>query len=121
MLFVTFDIYCAERAHRAEVFAGSAAYAALGVNHRDARRSIVARLRWHHLYCAYRAVAGTVATLHAIGERHAILFHPHRMTYVNSRFFGRGYLDNRPGGTHLGAAGALGAAVAALIGHFGLH
>ena len=66
-------------------------------------------------------MAGTVATLHAIGERNAILLHPHRMTYVDSRFFGGGYLDNRPGGTHLGAAGALGAAIAALIGHFGLH
>ena len=110
-----FDIDSAEGASRTEVLAGTAAYAALGVNHRDARRSIVARLRWHHLYCAYRAVAGTVATLHAIGERHAILFHPHSMTYVNSRFFGGGYLDNRPGGTHLRAAFGLGAVLSALL------
>lgn len=66
-------------------------------------------------------MAGAVAAAHAVGQGYAVGFHPNGMPYLYARLLGYGDGADGAGGAHLGAACALGAAIAALIRHLGLH
>ena len=101
MLFVTFDIYGAERAHRAEVFAGSAAYAALGVDHRNVRRIGIVRVQMHHTYGSHRAMACAVAAFHALADRKAEVPEPYRVPHLNRALLLYRYAADRAGRAYL--------------------
>ena len=78
MLFVTFDIQCAERSCGAKVFAGTTTNASLGVDARNG--SAVASFGGYHLYCTHRAVTLAVVALDTSGVCYAVLFYPHGMS-----------------------------------------
>lgn len=63
----------------------------------------------------------TVSALHAIGQRNAVLLHPHRMTDLYGRLVRRRNLQNGSRRTHLRTLHTLGSAVPPLVGDFGLH
>ena len=66
-------------------------------------------------------MAGTVATIYAIGQRNTVLFYPYGVTDACGRFFGNGYRTDGSCGTDFAASGTFRTAIATLIGHFGLH
>ena len=116
-----FHVDSAERARRAEVFACAAADAPFGVDGGYLPGVRIVRVRCHHLYCADRAVAGTVAALHIVGDADAILLYPYGVAYLDSRFVRFGDRVDSTCRAHFRALGALGAAIPAFVGHFRLH
>lgn len=110
-----------ERTCRTKVFAGTAANATLGIDGRYLRRIGIINIREHHLYSAGRTVAGTVATIHTIRQWYTILLYPHSMTYLDGRFIS--HRDGLYGAcrTNFGTLHTFRTAIAALVGHLGLH
>ena len=106
-----------DRACRAEVLAGAAADAALLVHHRTA---IAGFLVFHQADGAGGAVAGAVAALHAFLHHAESGIHAGRAHMVLRLLLLGDSLDG-PGRAEFRAAGAFRAAVAALVGHLGLH
>ena len=80
---MTFNIYCAERTRRTQVFARTATYAAFLVHHRNFNRSLIVGIGSYHCYCAGGTMARTVAAFHSVCERYAIFLNPHGMTYLS--------------------------------------
>ncbi len=89
MFFIALDVYGAERAGGAQVFARAAAYAAGGVDNGYFGRVGILRVGRHHQYGSGRAVACAVAAFHAVGERHAVVGHPYGVSYLYSGFSSR--------------------------------
>ncbi len=64
---------------------------------------------------------GTVAALHAIGQRHTILLDPYGVTNLRGGFLRCGYRAYSSGRTDFAALRTFRSAVATLITHFWLH
>lgn len=79
MYRVSFHINRAERACRTKVLAGSAADAPFGIHNGDSDRVHIFTVGRDHQYRTRRAMTGTVAALHSIGQRNAILPDPYGM------------------------------------------
>ena len=77
---MTFHVNCAQRAGRAKILAGSAAYATFGVHGRD---KFAAFLKRDHTYSSDRTVAGTVAAIDTIPHHHAVLGDGHSVSYLD--------------------------------------
>ena len=107
----------ADRARRAEVLAGAAADALLLVHDGPA---VSGRIVLDEHDSAGRAVAGAVAAFHAFLDHAEFRIHAGRAHMVLRLLF-LGDLPDGAGRAKFGAAGALRAAVAALVGHLGLH
>ena len=121
MTFMSFYIDCTERTCRTEVFARAASDATFNVHHRNLRRIRLLRIRGHHRDGSRRAMAGTVAAIYPIGERHTVLFYPHGMTNLNSRLICRSDFQYRTCRTDLRTFGAFRPAIAPFIRGLGLH
>ena len=115
---VSFHIDSREWPRWTDVFAVSASDAFLGVDSRHFMRSIS---RFYHDDSAGRAVTLAVAATDAIAQHHAVVFDPHSMAYLNSRFIFRLVEPNSASGTHIGASMAGGRAVTEVERHLGLH
>ena len=110
-----------ERSGRAQVFTRAATDTPLGIDDRNLDGVRVTAVRGNHQYGSRRAMAGTVATIYAIGQRNTVLFYPYGVTDARGRFFGNGYRTDGSCGTDFAASGTFRTAIATLIGHFGLH
>ena len=120
MCFIAFYINCAERAGRAEVLAGTAADAAVLVHSRHFHRAV-----WtfvvHHLDGSRRAVAFAVAAADAIGQHHAVFFHPDGVADMDAcLFFSCDGFDGSSR-THLAASRTFRTTIAAFKRHDRLH
>ena len=82
-----FDIYCAERSGRAQVFACSAADAPLLIDGRYSQGIRIARLKRHHSYGSGRTVTRTVAAFLSVRYRDTVFPYPYSMPYTDGRFF----------------------------------
>ena len=121
MTLVTLHVDCTEGACGTQVFASTTSDATLGIDHRYAERTLVLRIRGHHLNGPYRTVARTVSARASVGQRYTVLLHPHRMANLCRRLVLA--CDGAYGtcGAHLRALRTLGAAIAMLVVHFWLH
>ena len=120
MHLIPFYVYRAERSGRAEVLAGTAAYAFVLVHGRHlhcAVRAIVV----NHLDSSCRAVTCAVAAADAVGQHHAIVLDPYGMPHMDICLLLTGNGLYGTGRADLAAAGAFGTAIAALKRHRGLH
>ena len=120
MHFITFNINRAERSGGAEVLAGAAADAFVFVHGRHLHRS-VRTFVVYHLDGSRRAMAGTVAAAHAVGEHYAIVFNPYGMTHMDAGLFLTCDGLDGTSGTDLAATRTFRATIAALKRHRGLH
>ena len=118
---MSFHIDGTERSGRAQVFTCAATDTPFGIDDRNLDGTRVIAVRGNHQYGSRRAMAGTVATIHAIGQRNTVLFYPYGVTDARGRFFGNGYRPDGSCGTDFAASGTFRTAIAALVGHFGLH
>ena len=116
--FVALYIDGTERAGGTEVLAGTAADTPLGI---DRRHGVCTAVDMYHSDRPRRAMAGTVAALDTVGKRHTVLAHPYGMPYLRGGLVLACDGTDSACGAYLAATGALGAAVAALVGHHGLH
>ena len=121
MYFVSFDNDGREGTRRTDILTGAAADASLFVDGRHHGRLLVVLVEHHHLDGSRRTVAGTVATLHAVGQRHAILLNPHGVTDMNSTLLGFVERHDGTGRTNLRTARTLRTTIATLVGHDGQH
>lgn len=117
---VSFHVNGAEGTGWAEVFAGSTPDAFALVDGRN-HDGLAVMLVFHHLDGSSGAVACAVATADAIGENHAVVFHPYGVTYMDGGLLFLGDGSDGSGRTHLAATGALRTAIAALKRKGGLH
>lgn len=121
MHFIPFHVNRAERTCRTKVLASPATDATLHIDSRDLRRIGIACIRRYHLNGSRRAMPGTVAAFHTIGQRHAVLPYPYGMTYLRGGFIRYGYRAYRSGWAYFAAFRTLRSAVTTLITHFRLH
>lgn len=121
MIFMSLDVNCTEGARRAEILTSPASDTALVVDNGDFRRLGIIGIRRHHSDGPDRASTCAIATLHTVGQRYAVVLDPHGVTNLDRRFIGTRDFSYRACGTDLRTACALRAAVAALVGRFGLH
>ena len=84
---VSFDIDCRKRPCRTQILTCTATDTALFVHRRHKGRRHVGLVKGHHFNSAHGAMACTIAALYAVGHGHTVLFHPHGMAYMHSRFF----------------------------------
>ena len=103
------------------IFTGTTTNATALVDGRYRGRKVVFFIRRHHHDSTCRAVTGAVATLHTVGDGHAVLLDPYRMTYLNTGFHVT--VDGFDGtcGTYIGAMRALWTTISAFVAHHGLH
>ena len=80
MSFMSFHIDGTERTCRTQIFACAAPDAPFGIHNGDSDRVHIVTVGRNHQYCARRAMTGTVAALHTVGQRNAILPDPYGMT-----------------------------------------
>jgi hypothetical protein len=115
MYLMTFHINGTERTCGAKILTGSAADATLIVDNRYFGRIRVIFVRWHHLYRSDRAMTGTVATFHTVGQWHAVFLYPYGMTYLYRRFVSSCDFDYGSGRTYFRASRTLRAAIASFV------
>ena len=118
---MSFHIDGTERSGRAQVFTCAATDTPFGIDDRNLDGARVIAVRGNHQYGSRRAMAGTVTTIHAIGQRNTVLFYPYGVTDACGRFFGNGYRPDGSCGTDFAASGTFRTAIAAFVGHLGLH
>ena len=118
---MTFYIYGAKRPGRAEVLAGSAAYAPLGINRRNPRGIFPGRVGFNHRDSPNGTVSGAIPALHPVSKRQAIFSNPHRVAYLYGGFLLFSDSLNSSRRAHFGAFGALRSAVTILVRGFRLH
>ena len=121
MYFMSLNVDSGERTSGTNILAGTAAYTGFLVDDRHHGRLLVILVEHHHLNGSCWAVAGTVATLHAVGDRHTVLLDPHGMAYLDRRLLGLVYLDDGSCGTDFRTTCTLRTAVTALIRHHRQH
>ena len=80
MHLVSFYIDSRERTCGTQIFAGATAYAACIIDSRNVGRCLVVGVAGHHLNGTNRTMAGTVATLHTVGQWYTVLLDPYGMT-----------------------------------------
>ena len=115
MLFVPLDINSTERTRRAQVLAGSAAYATLDIDRRNLRCiGIVAVIRYHG-YRSCRTVAGAISAIDSLRNGQAVAFNPNGMTDLYRRLLGTRDLAYGSRWTHLRTLGTLRTAISAFV------
>ena len=82
MAFMPLDIDGTERTCRTKVLAGTATDATLYIDNRNLRRLVIFGIGKHHRDGTGRTMAGTIATLYPIRQRHAVLLDPYGMAYL---------------------------------------
>ena len=118
---MSFYIDGAKRPGRAEVLAGSAAYAPLGINLRNPWGIFPGRVGFNHRDSPDRTVSGAIPALHPVSKWQAIFLNPHQVAYLYGGFLLLGYLLNGPAWTYFGADSTFWPAVALLVGRLRLH
>ena len=118
---MSFHIDGTERTGRTQILTCTATDTPFGIDDRNLDGTRVIAVRGNHQYGSRWAMAGTVTTIHAIGQRNAVLFYPYGVTDARGRFFGNGYRPDSSCGTDFAASGTFRTAIAAFVGHFGLH
>ena len=121
MSLAAIDIDGTEGARGAEVLAGSATYAAVGIDRRHQDRLVGILIAWHHKYGAGRTMAGAVAALHTTAVSHTVVGHDDGKADMDGRFLLFGDMVDGSGGAYLATTCTLGAAEATLERHLGLH
>lgn len=116
MMLVSLYIYCTEGSCRTEVFAGSTAYAELGVYYGSLCRVSLFGVDGNHRNSTGRAVVGAVVTLDTLFGYKAVLRNPYGTSHLNCTLLGRGYKLNCSGRADLRAACTLGSTVTPLEG-----
>ena len=104
-----------------DILTGATADTDVLVDSRHHGRLVIIRIRRHHLNGSRRTVARTVAALHTIRQRHAVLLDPHGMANLNRRLLNIIERFDSTRRTDIGAARTLWTAIAALVRHRGLH
>ena len=82
MSFVSFNIYCRERSHRAEVFACSATYASCLVDGWHLWRLGVVRVYGNHLYRFHRTMLGAIVTFCLALCRQTVFLYHYGVSYL---------------------------------------
>lgn len=118
---VALDVDGALGARGAQEFAGSAADAAFRVDHGDLQGAGITGIPGDHADGAGGAMAGAVVAVDLIAVDDAQRRVQDRVPDLDGGFFCGGDVMDGAGGANVRAAGALGAAVAALEGHLRLH
>ena len=80
MHLMAFDKDGWERTGRTQILTSATTDTPALVDSGNEGRLVVFLIQLHHLYRTYRTMAGTVATLHAISNRYAVLLDPNSMT-----------------------------------------
>ena len=119
--YVSFDIDCAERSCRAEVFALAAAYTAFFIHRRHLHRATVRGCMIDHLNCIRRTLACTYAARLTLSNRDTVVGYPHRMPDADSCLVLNSDRSYSLRWAHLGAKRTFRTAVAALERHLRLH
>lgn len=109
------DIYGTERPRRAKVLTSPAADAPLSVDDRDFDGVGVIGIGRDHKDGPRRAMTGAIAARNAVGEGDAIVLNPDGVANAGGRLVLLRDGADGAGGAYLGAAGALGTAIAALV------
>ena len=118
-MFASFHIYGGERPGRAEVLASSASDAVILIDGRNLRRFLIIWVAGNHLDGSSRTMSGTVTAFNTIGQRQAVLFHPHGMSDLGRNLVGNIYGFDGARRTHFRATRAFRAAIATFIRHRG--
>ena len=118
---MSFHIDGTERSGRTQILTCAATDTPFGIDDRNLDEARVIAVRGNHQYGSRWAMAGTVTTIHAIGQRNTVLFYPYGVTDACGRFFGNGYRPDGSCGTDFAASGTFRTAIAAFVGHLGLH
>ena len=119
--FVAFDVDGAERAGRAEVFAGAAADALFFVYDRDQRRILVGRILSDHYYCPGRAMTGAVPAGYTVRIHDTILIYHDCVACLDRGFFLDGHGRYGIRRADIGTFRAFRPAPASFERHFRLH
>lgn len=83
MVFVTFNIYCTERACRTEILTCTAAYTTFGVDNGNPHRFAILGVGMNQTDSAYGTVTGAVATFNTVGQRNTVLLNPACVTNLD--------------------------------------
>ena len=102
---MSFHIDGTERSGRTQILTCTATDTPFGIDDRNLDRARVTAVRGNHQYGSRWAMAGTVATIYAIGQRNTVLFYPYGVTDARGRFFGNGYRPDGSCGTDFAASG----------------
>ena len=119
--YVSFDIDCAERSCRAEVFALAAAYTAFVVNSRHLYGTSVGSSIIHHLNSLCRAMACTSTAVVAFVHRDTVGCYPHSVTDMYGCLVLNGNGSDGISRANVRAGCTLRSAESPLEGQFGLH
>ena len=105
----------AERTGRAKILTSSATDTFFYIHYRNLWRILIIGVGRHHLNSSRRAMAGTVATLHAIRQWYAVFFYPNSVADLSGGFICRSNRMNGACRTDFRTFGALRAAISALV------
>ena len=121
MLFDALDKDGTERTCMTNIFAGSAAQAAFGINHGYARCISVGIFFSYHLYCSVGAVTFAVVACYPVFVCYAVVGYPYGCAYLCRAFLFGSDGFYRAVGTYVGTGCACLTAKATFERHFGLH
>ena len=121
MYLVTLHMDGRQRAHWAQMLAGTTANAGILVDSRHRGRQVVVGVGWNHLDGTCRTVACTVAAFALALGRDAEVHGHHGMSNLYARLLNLVEGLDGASRTYIRAAGALRAAVASFERHHGLH
>ena len=111
----------AQRTGGTKVLAGSATDTTFFIYDGDLERVFVVGVGGHHLDGSGRAVAGTVAARHAVGQRYTVLLYPYGMSYLYRRFLFLCHAADGAGGAYLRATCTFRSAISPFVRHLRLH
>ena len=84
---MSLNIDSREGTGRTDIFTGTTANAGCVIDSRNHGRLLIVLIELHHFNGSCRTMAGAVAALHLVGNRHTILLNKDCMTYLYRRFF----------------------------------
>ena len=82
MYFMSLNIDSREGTSRTDIFTGTTANAGCVIDSGNHGRLLIVLIKWYHLNGSCRTVAGAVAALHLVGNRHTVLLDKDGMTYL---------------------------------------
>ena len=121
MPFMAFHIDSRQRARRTKVLASAATDASFDIDSRYLQGFRIGRVGCHHLDRIRRTMAGTVAALDTVGDRHTVSLHPYGVADLDRRLILFRNRQDRTRRTYLGTFRTFGTAIAALVRHLRLH
>ena len=108
-----------EGTRRTDVLTSATANTGRLVDNRHHGRLLIVLVEHDHLDGPCRTVTGTVAAVHTVGQRNAVLLNPYGMTNLKGGLFNAIKWFNSPCRTDIGTARTLWTTIAALVGHDG--